>query len=249
MPVIQFKVRKPPFDNPKVMEAIDLSLDRDDFINTLLNGDGNYNGPIPWTMQKWALPQDELRTFYRPDSEKAKQLLTEAGYGDGFSVKLKIPNAMGTTFIADLASLIKSHLSQVDIDLQIDEVITGFIASVILPGNFDMSLSRRGPFDDPDEALQAYHSPAPYVDQLGYSNPQLDALIDAQSREFDSGKRRQIIFEAQSLILREHAPQITLPSGFEYQARWAHVHFPHDAGQQPPPGVLPYGCDIWTEKA
>jgi len=257
-PVIQYKVSRPPFDDPKVLEAIDLSLDRNDFINTALDGDGNYNGPVPWTMRQWALPQEELRAFYRVDRDRARTLLEDAGYGRGFTVRLKVPKLSTSPFISDAALLAKNHLSEVKIDAQIDEP-SWFdpISPVILPGNFDMALSPAGPFDDPDQALRAYHSLGPggagnltgYSNATGYSNPQLDALIDTQAREFDPEKRRQFIFEAQRLILREHSLQITLPSGFEYRARWAYVHFPYSFGQEPPADALPYGCDIWTERA
>jgi ABC-type transport system substrate-binding protein len=82
----------------------------------------------------------------------------------------------------------------------------------------------------------------------GHGSPQLDALIDAQSREFDPDERQRLVLEAQRVMLREHGPQITLPSGYDYTARWAYVHFPYEDGEAPPPDVLPYGCDIWTEK-
>jgi peptide/nickel transport system substrate-binding protein len=251
MPVIQFKVRKPPFDDPKVREAIDLSLDREAFINTILGGEGNYNGPVPWSMQRWALPQEELRAFYGFDPARAKALLMEAGYGDGFGVKWKVPKG-GTPVIQDIASLVASQISEVNIVLRTDEVdISIFIASVILPGNFDMTLFMAGPFEDPDAALRAYHNLGitGNGNWTNYANDEIGKLIDAQAREFDPVKRRQIIFEAQRLILREHAPQITLPSGFNHHARWSYVHLPFEEGQEPPPDMLPYGCDIWTEKA
>jgi len=49
-------------------------------------------------------------------------------------------------------------------------------------------------------------------------------------------------------MIREHGPQTTLTSGFQYAARWSHVHFPFEFGEEPGADVLPFGCDIWTEK-
>jgi len=250
-PTIQYKVRKAPFNNPKVLEAIDLALDRDDFINTINSGEGNYNGPLVWPMRTWALPQEEVRAFYRSDRDKAKQLLTEAGYGDGFSVKMKIPKLTGATFIADIAALIRSHLSEVKIDIEIDEVEIGtFIASVILPGNFDMVFFPNLPYDEPDRPLAFYHTRGVTGNGnwTNYTNPELDKLIDAQSAEFDVPARQKIILDAQRIMINEHAPQTTLTSGFQYTARWNYVHLPFEFGTEPPPDVLPFGCDIWTEK-
>jgi len=250
-PCIQFKVKRPPFDNPKVLEAIDLALDRNDLINTRNFGEGNYNGPIQWPQRAWALPQEELRAFYKTDREKARELLADAGHGDGFDVRMKIPKLTGATFIADIASSIRSHLSEVNINVQIDEIEIGtFIASVILPGNFDMVFFPNLPYDEPDRPLSFYHSRG--VTGTGnwtnYTNPALDKLIDAQAKEFDVPARQKIILEAQRMMIKEHSPQITLTSGFQYTARWAYVHQPFEFGQEPPEDVLPFGCDIWTEK-
>ena len=250
-PCIQYKVRKPPFDNPRVLEAIDLALDRNDLINTNNFGEGNFNGPIQWPQRTWALPQEELREFYRTDRDRARELLADAGYADGFSVRMKIPKLTGATFIADIASTIKSHLSEVNIEIQIDEIEIGtFIGSVILPGNFDMTFFPNLPYNEPDRPLSFYHSRG--VTGTGnwtnYTNPELDKLIDAQAAEFDVPARQKIILDAQRMMIKEHAPQITLTSGFQYAARWAYVHQPFEFGQAPPADVLPFGCDIWTEK-
>jgi len=250
-PCIEYKVQKAPFDDPRVLEAIDLALDRDDMINGINYGEGQYNGPIQWPQFQWALPQEELREFYRVDRARSMELLQEAGYGDGFSVKMKIPKVTGATFIADLASVIRNHLEEVKINVQIDEVEIGtFIANTILPGNFDMTFFPNLPYDEPDRPLAFYHSRG--VTGTGnwtnYTNPDLDVLIDAQSEEFDLDKRQEIIYEAQRMMIREHSPQITLTSGYQYTARWAYVHFPFEFGEEPPPDVLPFGCDIWTEE-
>jgi peptide/nickel transport system substrate-binding protein len=253
-PVIHMKMR-PPFSDIRVREAIDLALDRDDFINVIQSGEGQYNGPIQWPQLKWALPQDELRAFYRHDVERAKQLLTEAGFPDGFKTKMKLPKLPGVSFVGDMAVLIKDQLSRVNIDVQLDEVELGaYIANVILPGNFDMTFFPNLPYTEPDRPLSFYHSKG--VTGTGnwtnYTNPALDKLIDAQAEEFDVEKRREIILQAQRLILPEHGPQLTLTGGFGYAARWKHVHLPTvvtDLGLELPTDAGPIGADIWVDTA
>ncbi len=250
-PVIQMKM-KPPFDDIRVREAIDLALNRDEFIETIQDGQGNYNGPIQWPQVKWALPQEELRSFYQYNPDLAKQRMREAGQEAGFDVKMKIPSVSGADFISLGASLIKNQLSKININIQINEVELGaFISSTILPGNFQMTFFPNLPYDEPDRPLSFYHSLG--VTGTGnwtnYSNKDLDKLIDAQAEEFDPQKRQQIIFEAQRMILKEHGPQITLTGGYAYSAHRSYVHFPYELGQDPPKDTGPFGVDIWREQA
>jgi len=249
-PCIQYKW-KAPFTEIRVREAINLALNREEFINTINDGEGQYNGPIQWPQRKWALPQEELRAFYPYDVDKALDLMDEAGYKDGFNTKMKIPKVTGATFIADAASLIKAHLEKININVEIDEVEIGtFIASTILPGNFEMTFFPNLPYDEPDRPLSFYHSLG--VTGAGnwtnYTNPELDKLINKQSTQFIEEERQQTIYEAQRMILKEHGPQITLPNGFAYSARHSYVHFPFEIGQPFPPEILPWGSDLWTEE-
>ncbi len=253
-PVIHLKVKKPPFNDIRVREAIDLALDRDEFINVIWSGEGAYNGPIQWPQVKWALPQEELRTFQRHDPERAKQLLAEAGLPDGFRTKMKLPKLPGAAVIGDMAVLIKDQLGRVGINVELDEVELGaYITSTILPGNFDMTFFPNLPYQEPDRPLSFYHSKG--VTGTGnwtnYNNPDLDVLIDAQAEEFDVEKRRDIILQAQRMILPEYGPQLTLPGSFGYAARWKHVHVPTTVtglGLELATDAGPTGADIWTDK-
>ena len=249
-PCVEFKM-KPPYSDIRVREAIDMAINRDDFIDAIWDGEANYNGPIQWPQFKWSLPQDELRSFYTFNLDKARANMEQAGYGDGFNARMKIPKVSGATFIAQAAALIKEHLSKIKISIEIEEVEVGtFIASVILPGNFEMTFFPNLPYDEPDRPLSFYHTRGVTGNGnwTNYTNPALDKLIDAQSEEFDEEKRKQIIYEAQRMMIKEHGPQITLPGGYAYSARWSYVHFPFEIGQPTPKDIGPYNVDLWTEE-
>lgn len=259
-PVLHLKMRDP-WRDIRVREALDLAINRKEIIDVIQDGEGNYNGPIQWPQFKWALPQQELREFYRYDPDRAITLLKEAGHPQ-ISTKVKYPEVPGAPIVADIAVLLKSQLEKVGINLELDAVELGaFIANVILPGNFDIAFFPNLPYDEPDRPLSFYHSKG--VTGSGnwtnYTNPELDKLIDAQSEEFDEAKRQEIVWAAQRMILPEHGPQITLTGGIQYFAHWNHVHFgAGGAGggfggslEEPDPGAEygPYGTEIWTEKA
>jgi len=255
-PVIHFKIR-PPFDDIRVREALDLGIDRDEIISLIWDGEGNYNGPVQWLLARFSLPQDELRAAMPYDPQKARQLLSAAGYDNGIEAKMKIPRVPGAPFIADLASLLKDQLGKVGIKLQLDEVELGtFIANVILPGNFDLAFFPNLPYDEPDRPLSFYHTRG--VTGVGnwnnYTNPDIDKLIDAQSVDFNEESRIKTILDVQRMILKEHGPQITMPGGNFYAARHNYVYFPYEFGVDPGEGALkdnevgPESADIYTTK-
>ncbi len=266
-PVIHFKTHKTlPFGDIKVREAIDLGLDRDEMIKVIWDGEGQYNGPVQYLMKRFSLPQAELREAMPYDPERARKLLADAGYPNGFQVKMKLPRVPGAPFIADLSSLIKDQLQKIKIDLLLDEVELGtFIANTILPGNFEMAFFPNLPYDEPDRPLSFYHSRG--VTGGGnwnnYQNAAIDRLIDEQSQEFNDEKRVEIIHKVQRLILKEHGPQITMPGGNFYSARWNYVHFPFEFSGDPGTGILsvsedplkigamnlgPDASDLWSEE-
>ena len=255
-PVIHLNFRWEPFDDIRVREALNISINRDRIIELAQSGEGQYGGPILWPQVKWALPEAQLTSFYKRDLAKAKQSMEAAGYGDGISdVLLKTPRLPGVNFINDIARIIVDGWKEINVNVQIDEVELGaYIGSVLLPGNFDMTFFPNLPYDEPDRPLSFYHSlgVTGTGNWTGYSNPALDKLIDAQSAEFDVEARQAIITEAQNLILDEHGPQLTTTGGCQYSANQAYVHFPFlnfgfTSGNDIPQDANPFGVDIWTE--
>jgi len=249
-PVVHLNVRREPYDDIRVREALNIAINRDLIIQLAMSGEGQYSGPIQWPQFQWSLPQEQLKSFYQRDLVKAKQLMEAAGRGDGFTARLKTPRLPGVNFINDIARIIVESWKDINVEVQIDEVELGaYISSVLLTGNFDMTFFPNLPYDEPDRPLAFYHSlgVTGSGNWTGYSNPALDKLIDAQSAEFDFEKRKAIIIEAQELILAEHGPQLTTVGGFQYSANQAYVHFPFSIADDTPLDSNPFGVDIWTE--
>lgn len=114
-----------------------------------------------------------------------------------------------------------------------------------------MALFAISPYDELDRFLACYHTQG--ITGAGnwndYTNPEIDSLIDRQSQELDEERRRAIVLEAQRLMIKEHGPQIALPSGDEYYARRSYVHHPYGMGEPLTSNAGPWGSDIWTEEA
>ncbi len=250
-PVVHMNVRRDPYDDIRVREALNISINRDLIIELVQSGEGQYGGPIQWPQFQWALPEERLKSFYKRVVAKAKQLMEAAGRPDGFKALLKTPRLPGINFVNDIARIIVDSWKDINVDIQIDEVELGaYIGSVLLPGNFDMTFFPNLGYDEPDRPLSFYHSlgVTGSGNWTGYSNPTLDKLIDAQAAEFDFEARKAIITEAQELILGEHGPQLTTTGGFQYSARKGIVHFPFAIDEDTPLDSDPFGVNIWTEQ-
>jgi len=106
-----------PFDNVKVRQAISYAVPYDTIINDVLQGYGKQlTSPIP---DGTPYHTDEFFQ-YKVDYDKAKQLLTEAGMPDGFSVDFQI--ASGSEEGKEIAVWVQQSLSQIGIKVTIKEL-------------------------------------------------------------------------------------------------------------------------------
>jgi peptide/nickel transport system substrate-binding protein len=116
-----------PFHDLRVRQAMNLAVDQQEILDDYLQGKGVLIGyPFLPTAgyEKFYTPMEqmpeEVKMLFTHDVEKAKELLTEAGYPNGFSTRIDCSSAS-----ADELSLLKSYLADVDIDLQIQTMEAG----------------------------------------------------------------------------------------------------------------------------
>lgn len=108
---------RPPFDNVDVRRAISLALDREAIVEGAFLGEAVPSAQIPPSYD-WALAPDEL-TYQEHDPERAKELLADAGYPDGFEVTLN-HLAGYATYMDRFSELVKSQLGEVGIAVNIE---------------------------------------------------------------------------------------------------------------------------------
>lgn len=196
-----------------VRKAIAMGIDKEGFVATLLNGNGYpANGVFP---SGSAFGGDKVTTESF-DSEGAKAVLEEAGWkdtdGDGIREKdgqkliikwLTYPSRQELPLLAESA-----QATLKDIGMQIDVNSTADCNSIVQ----DMSAwdvfamaNVNAPTGDPEYwfTVMAYSSAA--KNRGHYNNPELDAMEDRLSKEFDPAKRAELALEMQQLILDDNA--------------------------------------------
>ena len=78
---------------PRVRQAVSMALDRDEVINVIYNGRGNWNNAIPWALSEWWLDprgpdMGPTAKYFKYDPAEAKKLLAAAGFPDGLKVDM-----------------------------------------------------------------------------------------------------------------------------------------------------------------
>ena len=212
------RVDRPPFSDERVREAFDLAIDRNDFIDKMYFGDGNYNGPIPWALEYWALPQDELRGALAYDPARAKQLLDAAGYGGGLELDMPVA-AFGDCPKA--ATVLADQYAKVGAKVNIrPRELGAFLAQELYGHNFDMALFLNLPYMEPDIILRSYYSKGQQADvNPGLStDPEVDHLIESIWSIFDQEEKQKAVLDCQRVILKKHGPMYPLCSPVGYAA-------------------------------
>ena len=216
---LQFTIKgdPKPWHDVRVRQAVNFAINRQAIIDTVYNGNGNYSGVVPPGYGPWPFTQAELKTKYQKfDLPKAKALMAAAGQSKGFSVKL-------STFSTPLdfqqvASVIKSQLKAINIDVEIVAQEPGTFAANNGTGNFEWDLTARGMRGDVDGYLGEYN-PSNTIYQRWYplyKNVKVWRAIGNGKITLDPAKRLPIYKQAQ-ILLQNDLPQIGLVQVNKYQ--------------------------------
>lgn len=112
-----------PFDDIRVRRALNLAVNKQEIIDSLYGGDGELvNFPFPKTFTSVYTPLEKLpptaRELFTYNPEKAKKLLTEAGYPNGFAFKAQVVNLPQLQL--DLAAMVAAYLAKVGVKLELE---------------------------------------------------------------------------------------------------------------------------------
>lgn len=196
---------RPPFDDVRIRQAIAHAIDRA-MINKMVKfgrATELTGGHLP--PNHWA--HADLSVYPQPDLEKARQLLEAAGAGQGFSATILVGSAF--PYQVKAAEIIKQQLRPLGIDLTVQALESGVFFDALNRNDFDMTLVGWLGFVDPDEWTYNLFRTGARWNQQGYSNPQVDELLDRGRALMDQAERMPVYAEVQRLVATE-APMIFL---------------------------------------
>jgi len=245
-PAIQFNTMElpcdvKPLDNPKVRQAISLAIDKPSIVQAAIFGLGQVVGGMPPAMKFWATPLDQLPNQKR-DVAQAKQLLTEAGFGNGFDLKLR--SISGDATYAAIAPVIAANLKDVGIQVKVETIDIGVWIEDWRARREPATLNDWGGFMDPDLLYyRHFHSQPMGMDFRRCASTQLDQLLEKGRATVDPAQRKQY-YDAVQKLLAEEVPMIPL-----FSADTLYVTQPYVKGFTPHPSGWYYGFkDAWLDK-
>jgi peptide/nickel transport system substrate-binding protein len=204
-----------PFSDKRVRQAISLGVDRQEVLQKAVFGEGSLSGPVPTGHTDWFIPVDKLP--YKPDIPRAKQLLAEAGYPNGFETTIKA-SPQYPEFV-NASVVMQSQLKRIGINAKIIQLEWGqFIKETFTqrPMDYDMKVTAWTFYPDPHHYLyQWWHSKSP--SNQDYKNPELDPILEKAMASTDREERKRLYFQAQQILLDE-APQIIWYTGMNIEA-------------------------------
>ena len=200
--------QKAPFDNKLVRQAIDYAIDKDAYLAVVKNGLATKAGSLIAPAVQY-YKANEPRPY---DIEKAKSLLAEAGYPNGFTTSLMFAS---TTANQKQAEFIKQQLEQVGINVELkgmeSAVLNQRIQDVDVPGSeaeVEMYVIGWSPSTgDADwgiRPLLAKESVPPHSYNICYFlNDEVDGYLMTALKSADDAVRKEAYEKAQDLIWEE----------------------------------------------
>lgn len=197
-----------PWDDIRVRQAMSMAINRQDIIDKVYAGKAKLTASVPDGWGPYGLPQAELEQNpylqYNPD--KAKELLAEAGYPDGFDIQLM------TVTVAEyenLAAIVQANLADVGINATIDSRPGADFAAAYRDGSYELFTNAQGFRLDPTGKLNQYGAPdkAPqsfwYDYPNGWQNAEMTKLYDEAVSNSNIRDRVGPIHELQRMGLEE----------------------------------------------
>ncbi|MGG1659962.1 glutathione ABC transporter substrate-binding protein [Brevibacillus sp. NRS-1366] len=198
---IGINTKKKPFDDVRVRQAIASAIDKKTIIEGVYN---NVGTPAHSSVTPAMVGYSPNVKDIEYSMEKAKQLLAEAGYPNGFKATIALNDSKARISVAEV---LQQQLKQIGIDLQLNVMEFGAYIDAASKGETDLFISGWGNATGDADYNQAnlFHTKAHGApgNHSFYSNPEVDKLIDEGRREKDPEKRKQIYEKAQQIEMNE----------------------------------------------
>ncbi|MDR1622827.1 MAG: ABC transporter substrate-binding protein [Synergistaceae bacterium] len=185
---VEYNHEKAPFDNKLVRQAINYAINKEDVIIMARDGLGEATYTMAKSPYVFGATTDCPKYDYDP--EKAKALLAEAGYPDGFDAGPIL--TVGGTYFEKIAQVLMANLADIGVTSTIEARETASWISDTSAGNYRIAIMGRT--TEPDFSFFDIVYGSQYIgstNQARYSNPRVDELFVLGKGTLDREKRKE----------------------------------------------------------
>ena len=192
--LVGLNVTRKPFDNPKVREALNYAIDRNQLVQAVYFGAGVPGGPLGPGLKSWASPVDAC-PCYKTDAARAKQLLAQAGYPNGVDFGMIVIGSIKT--VVDAAQVVQAQLAKAGFRVKLEVLEQGKFIQEWRNSNFDSFASQNGGNADPDGYFFRTFSTGGSTNVFKFSDAKIDGLLNQGRTATNVDQRRRIYTQVQ----------------------------------------------------
>ncbi|MDC6162524.1 ABC transporter substrate-binding protein [Achromobacter xylosoxidans] len=202
-----FNMRKPPFDNLKVRQAVMAAINRNMVVNNIFFGLGKVSTSPFVTTEMFYDKNMPPMPF---DMKKARALIKESGIKPGDYTIRQLSFPYGSTWDR-LGEYTKQALEQLGFKVNLESTDAGGWASRTGNWDFDLTTNFTYQYGDPALGVQRLYissnivKGSPFANVQGYSNPETDKQWEAAASEVDPAKRQALYTQLQTTLVNEVA--------------------------------------------
>jgi peptide/nickel transport system substrate-binding protein len=198
---LYYRIDRAPFDDIRVRQAVHHAVNKEELVGAVLTGVADVAHTFVTPLAQGSAT-DVVR--YEYDPERARALLAEAGYPDGFTVDLLSTQLEPWPLVSPM---LQFYLEEIGITVNFRQLEHGTYGDERANSNYDMTvLTVTGP-PDPDTWMGLVHSSntPPGNNNSYYANPEVDALIEQAAAAVDDAERAALYVRVQELSLEDAA--------------------------------------------
>ncbi len=214
-----------PFDDIRVRRALNMAVNKKEILESYYQGNAEmfaypmHPDYIGYYEPLDAMP-DSVKELFTYNPTKAKALLKEAGYPNGFSFKVQVCSCSPDHM--DLLPIIAAYLEQVGVKIEIQPMEYGAFLSAMTTKTHTAGYFMRNGHTNPTTSIRKSFVTKQTWNPSMYSDPEYDKKMEQVYIEKDESKRQEML-KAMTREIVDKAPYIWLPVGYFYTAWWPWV--------------------------